>query len=145
MYKTRIIDVVYNTSNNELVCTKTLVKNCIMLIDSTQDPQWIESCYALLLGHKKGLKLTEEEILNKKNYQNKKKKKYDERKKKVKIISFLKEQFQQEKLLAYITSRPGQCGQADGYMLEGREVEFNMLKIKLRKANISSSTLYLVM
>lgn len=117
-----------------------------MLIDSTQDPQWIEYCYALLLGHKKGLKLTEEEILNnnKKNYQ-KKKKKYDERKKKVKIISFLKEQFQQEKLLSYITSRPGQCGQADGYMLEGREVEFNLLKIKLRKANISSSTLYLVM
>lgn len=66
MYKTRIIDVVYNTSNNELVCTKTLVKNYIMLIDSTQDPQWIESCYALLLGHKKGLKLTKEEILNKK-------------------------------------------------------------------------------
>ena len=33
--KTRIIDVVYNASNNELVGTKTLVKNCIVLIDST--------------------------------------------------------------------------------------------------------------
>ncbi|KAL0612962.1 40S ribosomal protein S8 [Plecturocebus cupreus] len=33
--KTRIIDVVYNASNNKLVRTKTLVKNCIVLIDST--------------------------------------------------------------------------------------------------------------
>ena len=32
--KTRIVDVVYNASNNELVRTKTLVKNAIVLIDS---------------------------------------------------------------------------------------------------------------
>merc|ERR1712226_1611623 len=31
--KTRIIDVVYNASNNELVRTKTLVKNAIIVID----------------------------------------------------------------------------------------------------------------
>lgn len=41
--KIRIIDVVYNTSNNELVHTKALVKNCIMLIDSTWDGQWYKS------------------------------------------------------------------------------------------------------
>ncbi|KAJ3595470.1 hypothetical protein NHX12_004773, partial [Muraenolepis orangiensis] len=34
--KTRIIDVVYNASNNELVRTKTLVKNCIVLIDGSK-------------------------------------------------------------------------------------------------------------
>ena len=28
--KIRIIDVVYNSANNELVCTKTLVKNAII-------------------------------------------------------------------------------------------------------------------
>ena len=33
--KTRTIDVVYDASNNELVRTKTLVKSCIVLIDST--------------------------------------------------------------------------------------------------------------
>uniref|UniRef100_A0A5F7ZE27 40S ribosomal protein S8 n=2 Tax=Macaca TaxID=9539 RepID=A0A5F7ZE27_MACMU len=33
--KTRIIDVVYNASNNKLVCAKTLVKNGFMLTDST--------------------------------------------------------------------------------------------------------------
>ena len=33
--KVRVIDVVYNASNNELVRTKTLVKGAIITIDST--------------------------------------------------------------------------------------------------------------
>ena len=33
--KTKINDIVYNASNNDLVRTKTLVKNCIVLIDAT--------------------------------------------------------------------------------------------------------------
>uniref|UniRef100_H2REC1 40S ribosomal protein S8 n=1 Tax=Pan troglodytes TaxID=9598 RepID=H2REC1_PANTR len=114
--KTRIIDVVYNASNNELVHPKTLVNNCIVLIDSTPYRQWFESHCALPLGRKKGAKLTpeEEEILNKK--QSKKfQKKYDERKKNAKMSSLLGEQFRQGKLLACMASRPGQCGQADGY------------------------------
>ncbi|XP_019499245.1 PREDICTED: 40S ribosomal protein S8 [Hipposideros armiger] len=131
---TRIIDVVYNASNNELVRTKTLVKNCIVLIDSTPYRQWYESHYALPLGRKKGAKLTpeEEEILNKKRSK-KIQKKYDERKKNAKISSLLEEQFQQGKLLACIASRPGQCGRADGYVLEGKELEFYLRKIKARK------------
>ncbi|CAO2636985.1 40S ribosomal protein S8 [Lemmus lemmus] len=92
--KTRIIDVVYNASNNELVRTKTLVKNCIVLIDSTPYRQGYESHYALPLGRKK-----EEEILNKKRSK-KIQKKYDERKKNAKISSLLEEQFQQGELLA---------------------------------------------
>ncbi|CAI9178041.1 unnamed protein product [Rangifer tarandus platyrhynchus] len=132
--KTRIIDVVYNASNDELVRTKTLVKNCIVLIDSTPYRQWYESHYALPLGRKKGAKLTpeEEEILNKKRSK-KIQKKYDERKKNAKISSLLEEQFQQGKLLACIDSRPGQCGRADGYVLEGKELEFYLRKIKARK------------
>ncbi|XP_028589465.2 LOW QUALITY PROTEIN: small ribosomal subunit protein eS8 [Podarcis muralis] len=132
--KTRIIDVVYNASNNELVRTKTLVKNCIVLIDSTPYRQWYEAHYALPLGRKKGAKLTpeEEEILNKKRSK-KIQKKYDERKKNAKISSLLEEQFQQGKLLACIASRPGQCGRADGYLLEGKELEFYLRKIKARK------------
>lgn len=47
----------YNASNNELVRTKTLVKNCIVLIDSTPYRQWYEAHYALPLGRKKGAKL----------------------------------------------------------------------------------------
>merc|ERR1711893_449290 len=66
--KTRIVDVVYNASNNELVRTKTLVKNCIVVIDGTPFRQWYEAHYATPLGRKKGAKLNEEEeaVLNKK-------------------------------------------------------------------------------
>lgn len=55
--KTRIIDVVYNASNNELVRTKTLVKNAIVVIDATPFRQWYEGHYILPLGRKKGAKL----------------------------------------------------------------------------------------
>ncbi|KAJ1065661.1 hypothetical protein K5549_021897 [Capra hircus] len=133
--KTRIIDVVYNASNNEMVRTKTLVKNCIVLIDSIPYRQWYESHYALpLKGRKKGAKLTpeEEEILNKKRSK-KIQKKYNERKKNAKISSLLEEQFQQGKLLACIASRPGQWGRAQGYVLEGKELEFHLRKIKAQK------------
>lgn len=55
--RTRIIDVVYNASNNELVRTKTLVKNAIVVVDATPFRQWYESHYALPIGRKKGAKL----------------------------------------------------------------------------------------
>uniref|UniRef100_A0A8C2ULJ5 Small ribosomal subunit protein eS8 n=1 Tax=Chinchilla lanigera TaxID=34839 RepID=A0A8C2ULJ5_CHILA len=122
--KTSIIDVVCNACNNELVHTKTLVKTCI----------WYESHYALPLGRKTGAKLTpeEEEILNKKGSK-KIQKKYDKRKKNTKFSSLLEAQFQQGKLLACIASRPGLCGRADGCVLESKELEFYLRKIKARK------------
>lgn len=55
--KTRIIDVVYNASNNELVRTKTLVKNAIVVVDGAPFRQWYESHYILPLGRKKGAKM----------------------------------------------------------------------------------------
>lgn len=51
--KTRIVDVVYNASSNELVRTKTLVKNSIIQIDGTPFRQWYEAHYALPLGRRK--------------------------------------------------------------------------------------------
>ena len=60
--KTRIIDVVYNASNNELVRTKTLVKNAIVVIDATPFRQWYESHYALPLNRKKGTKMVSYQI-----------------------------------------------------------------------------------
>ena len=50
--KARIIDVVYNASNNELVRTKTLVKGAIVQIDATPLRQWYEAHYGQLLGRK---------------------------------------------------------------------------------------------
>merc|ERR1739848_847442 len=38
--KVRILDVVYNASNNELVRTKTLVKNAIVQVDAQPFKQW---------------------------------------------------------------------------------------------------------
>lgn len=54
--KSRVIDVVYNASNNELVRTKTLVKNAIVQIDSAPYRQWYEAHYLQELGrhHAKG-------------------------------------------------------------------------------------------
>ncbi|XP_067666407.1 small ribosomal subunit protein eS8-like [Haliotis asinina] len=132
--KTRIIDVVYNASNNELVRTKTLVKSCILQIDSTPFRQWYEAHYATPLGRKKTVKLTEEEeqVLNKVRSK-KTMKKYKARKKTAKVESALEEEFATGRVLAKVASRPGQCGRCDGYILEGKELEFYMKKIKAKK------------
>jgi len=131
--KTRIIDVVYNSSNNELVRTKTLVKNAIVVIDAAPFRQWYEAHYALALARKKGAKLTEaeEEALNKKRSR-KCAAKYAERQKISKVDEHLVEQFAGGRLLACLSSRPGQSGRADGYVLEGKELEFYQRKMKKR-------------
>ena len=52
--KTRVLDVVYNATNNELVRTKTLVKNCIIQIDATPFRKWYETYYGLPIGKRRG-------------------------------------------------------------------------------------------
>ena len=42
-------------------------------------------------------------------------------------------QFASGKLLACISSRPGQCGRADGYILEGKELEFYQRKMDKKR------------
>merc|ERR1712087_305611 len=59
--KTRILSVVYNSSNNELVRTNTLVKNCIVQIDATPFRQWYEQHYGVKLGKVKKAKEGEAE------------------------------------------------------------------------------------
>ena len=84
--KARIIDTVYNASNNELVRTKTLVKNAIISVDAAPFRQWYEAHYALPLGRKKGVKLTEaDEALFNKKRSKKTQKKYDDRRKTAKV------------------------------------------------------------
>lgn len=51
--KTRILDVVYNASNNELVRTKTLVKSAIVQVDATPFRQYYEQHYGQEVGKKK--------------------------------------------------------------------------------------------
>jgi small subunit ribosomal protein S8e len=52
--KTRVLTVVYNASNNELVRTNTLVKGAVIQVDATPFRQWYEAHYANTLGKKKG-------------------------------------------------------------------------------------------
>ena len=126
--KTRILNVVYNASNNELVRTNTLVKNCVVLIDSTPFSQWYSNQYGLNLNTKKAKDVKIEDRKSKRAQE-----RVEERKKNRVIDPKVAEQFGQQRLLAVISSRPGQSGRADGYILEGKELEFYAKKIESRK------------
>ena len=43
------------------------------------------------------------------------------------------EQFVTGRLYALVTSRPGQCGRCDGYVLEGKELEFYVKRMARKK------------
>eukprot|EP00052_Salpingoeca_macrocollata_P030392 m.319371 g.319371 ORF g.319371 m.319371 type:complete len:206 (-) comp23135_c0_seq1:318-935(-) len=131
--KTRIIDVVYNASNNELVRTKTLVKSCIVQIDATPFRQWFEGHYGVPLGRKKG-KADESPELTKAR-SNHAKRVVEARKKDAKTDSKVEDQFNAGRLYARISSRPGQCGRADGVILEGAELEFYLKKLKSKRGH----------
>ena len=126
--KTRILNVVYNASNNELVRTNTLVKNCIVQIDATPFSQWYVNHYGVNLNTKKAKDLKIEDRKTKRAQE-----RVEERKKNRVIDAKVSEQFGTQRLLACISSRPGQSGRADGYILEGKEPEFYSKKIDARK------------
>lgn len=147
---TRIIDVVYNASNNELVRTKTLVKNCIVLIDSHPFTTWYENTFGVTLGKKKKGKTDEEnKEENKEDNKAQDEENNEEKDEKAKSSYFvikkigkskqidpaLLEQFKQGRVLACISSRPGQCGKADGYIIEGDELLFYKRKMDKKKRN----------
>lgn len=60
-------------------------------------------------------------------------KRIEERQKDRVIDPKVSELFSQQRLYACISSRPGQSGRADGYILEGKELEFYAKKIESRK------------
>merc|ERR1712032_1171501 len=68
--KVRVLDVTYNASSNELVRTKTLVKNAIVQIDAQPFKQWYLKKYGVDLSKKtkgskkdgKDVKKEEEEV-----------------------------------------------------------------------------------
>jgi small subunit ribosomal protein S8e len=62
--KSRIVKVVYNASNNELVRTNTLVKGCIVEIDAVPFRQWYERHYAQVLSKKKVISRANARLLN---------------------------------------------------------------------------------
>ena len=127
--KTRILDVVYNASNNELVRTNTLVKGCIVQVDATPFKQWFEQYYASKIQENGKVVATEAEgKLSKHALRNRK-----SRVKNRDVAPYLIEQLNSGRLLAAISSRPGQSGRADGYLLEGKEYEFYQKQMSHKK------------
>ena len=129
--KARILDVNYNASNNELVRTKTLVKNCVVQIDAAPFRHWFESHFGFKIGIKKekGKKVESSEIVPEGPQSSHVKRKLAARSKGKKLDAHLDDQFVTGRLFACLTSRPGQCGRADGYVLEGKELEFYLKKM----------------
>merc|ERR1712036_103038 len=91
---------------------------------------------AQALGRKRGYEFSGEKTAVEKmdNCGPETKKKYEKRQKNAKVAPNLISQSLQGKLLAKNTSRPGQCGRADGYILEGDELDFYAKKLKTKKS-----------
>jgi small subunit ribosomal protein S8e len=128
--KTRIVRVVYNASNNELVRTNTLVKGAIIEIDATPFRQWYEAHYGLTLGRKKKTDAEAAPV----SESVKRKQVARQANGQAKVDPHLEEQFNTGRILARISSRPGQSGRADGVILEGKELDFYLRKLRSRKA-----------
>ena len=125
--RTRILDVVYNATNNELVRTKTLVKGAIVQIDATPFRQWFSTHYGLELGKKAVEAVKVSKSVTKKR---------ESRQKGVGATTdpAVAEQFKTGRLLASIASRPGQSGRCNGYILEGTELAFYQRKMQKKKS-----------
>eukprot|EP01024_Parvocaulis_polyphysoides_P048904 TRINITY_DN4690_c0_g1_i1.p1 TRINITY_DN4690_c0_g1~~TRINITY_DN4690_c0_g1_i1.p1 ORF type:complete len:239 (-),score=31.20 TRINITY_DN4690_c0_g1_i1:241-957(-) len=137
--KTRILDVVYNASSNELVRTKTLVKNAIIVIDANPFKLWYHQHYGITLG-KKGEDVDQEADF-KKELEGKShsvQKKLQKRNTTRKIDPLVEDQFLTGRLYACIASRPGQSGRADGYILEGQELQFYLKKMQKKKGKAAA-------
>lgn len=123
--------MVYNASNNELVRTKTLVKNSIIIIDAHPFKTWYEQHYGVKVGARKGKKAAEAEEEEKKS--SSLQKKLASRQKTRTLEPALDDALGSGRLLACISSRPGQSGRCDGYILEGKELEFYSRQLRRKK------------
>ncbi|MCH0628911.1 30S ribosomal protein S8e [Kocuria palustris] len=124
--KARISSVVYHPSNNELVRTNTLTKSAIVQIDATPFKQWFDNHYGVVLG-----KTKEGEEPTKRS--KKVERKLASRSGAAKIEAGVESQFTAGKLYACISSRPGQSGRCDGYILEGEELAFYVRRMTAKK------------
>jgi len=142
----RILDVVYNATSNELVRTKTLVKNCVVSIDAAPFKLWYAKHYGVDFDKskkKKGKAGEKKKAAKKGSHAAPKfdinkasgalKAKWNFRSKSRKIEKAVEDQLKLGRLVARITSRPGQSGRADGVILEGAELQFYLKKLEKKK------------
>merc|ERR1711981_202957 len=124
--KVRVLNVVYNSTNNELVRTNTLVKSGILQIDAAPFKAWYEQFYGVVLGQKK----KDAEVTKRSNHVERK---LAKRQNTRTLAKELESQFNTGRIYAKITSRPGQSGRCDGYILEGEELKFYLNKMSKKK------------
>ena len=142
----RILDVVYNATSNELVRTKTLVKNCIVSVDAAPFKLWyakhfgidIDASRKAKAGKAVQKKTTKKGAVHAAKYDVNKassilKRKWVFRQKSMKIEKAIEDQLKMGRVLAKLTSRPGQTGRADGALLEGAELQFYTRKLEKKK------------
>merc|ERR1711964_912485 len=120
--KVRVLNVVYNSTNNELVRTNTLVKGGIIQIDGAGFKQWYEQHYGVKIGKKKE---TDQEIKRSNHVERNLAKRQATRV----LAKEIESQFNTGRIYACVSSRPGQSGRCDGYVLEGAELKFYLSKM----------------
>ena len=128
--KCRVLDVVYNATSNEMIRTKTLVKGAIVTIESGPFRQWYYKHYGVLLGKKRAT----DKVFKEDELTESRKRRWASRIVGRKIDKSLSDQFKSGKVLAKVSSRPGQVGRCDGYVLEGAELAFYQRKTDKKKS-----------
>ena len=127
--KCKIVEVIYNATNNELVRTQTLVKNSIVAVDPTPFKYYWYIHYDDVKMPKLP-EISDPERKKKLEEKREKTKKAHANKEQLDKLNRFFELMNKGRLYACITSRPGQVGRADGYLLEGKELEFYMKKLE---------------
>ena len=127
--KCKIVEVIYNATNNELVRTQTLVKNSIVAVDPTPFKYYWYIHYDDVKMPKLP-EISDPERKKKLEEKREKLKKSHHNKEQLDKLNRFFELMNKGRLYACITSRPGQVGRADGYLLEGKELEFYMKKLE---------------
>ena len=110
--------------------TNTLTKSAVIQIDAAPFRQWYEAHYGQSIGRrrqqKQAGKETTEETKKSKSVEKKQAERYAA---KGKVEAAIEKQFEAGRLFAVVSSRPGQSGRCDGYILEGEELAFYQRKL----------------
>jgi small subunit ribosomal protein S8e len=115
---TRIIQVVWHPSDNEFVRTNIFTRGSIVAVESAPFKSWYELQYGRTIGRSQFARPTE--------VTNKVAERWRQLEGEAAPPTSMVSQFDQGRILACVASRPGQCGRADGYILEGEELDFYM-------------------
>merc|ERR1712070_591538 len=95
--------------------------------------QWYEAHYGVTVGKKKRSKEEGAEDKEEEKKSAQVLKKHQARQEGRTLDPNINSQFDTGRLLACISSRPGQCGRCDGFVLEGKELEFYVKRMARKK------------